>query len=48
MKRRKKLLKLYRNWKLHKRNHWNIVVTDRAKKEMSTNHVIRTRIPSIR
>ena len=33
--RRKNLLNQFRLWKLLKRKHWNIVVTERAKKEMA-------------
>ena len=33
--RRKNLLHQFRLWKLLKRKHWNIVVTERAKKEMA-------------
>ena len=33
--RQKNLLNQFRLWKLLKRKHWNIVVTERAKKEMA-------------
>ena len=39
--RRKNLLHQFRLWKLLKRKHWNIVVTERAKKEMADQDQMR-------